>query len=200
MNTTDAIEKLRFNATHLVAENDLDDALKTLDQARDVMREVADALASLPTAQGEPVAVRSLEWMLDGYAGSALGGYKVGPFHGGWGWKRGNASFSEDRWAETASKAKAAAQAEYERRILSAIIAPPSPAVTALREALSTCARILDEMYKLGIVYTPATPADKFEGVVGTPYYIGEGVMPMIRAALSHTTGEGNPASTVPAK
>jgi len=41
---SDAIETLRFNATHLVAEEELGDALHTLDCARDVMRDVADKL------------------------------------------------------------------------------------------------------------------------------------------------------------
>lgn len=50
----DAVETLRFNAMHLVAEDDKDDALHTLEIARQVMLDVADALSALEPATPAP--------------------------------------------------------------------------------------------------------------------------------------------------
>ena len=57
----EAIETLRFNVRHLIAEDDKDDALRTLEVARDVMASVAETLASLPRLEAltAPVALEA---------------------------------------------------------------------------------------------------------------------------------------------
>ena len=57
----EAIETLRFNVRHLIAEDDKDDALRTLEVARDVMASVAETLASLPRLEALSTAPVALE-------------------------------------------------------------------------------------------------------------------------------------------
>lgn len=63
----EAIETLRFNVRHLIAEDDKDDALRTLEVARDVMASVAETLASLPRLEALSTAPVALEagWNTD---------------------------------------------------------------------------------------------------------------------------------------
>jgi hypothetical protein len=61
-----ASETLRFNSVHLVAEDDKDDALATLESAWQVMRETADLLEAVASRGSKPIARQ--QWLKDHYA------------------------------------------------------------------------------------------------------------------------------------
>lgn len=137
----EAIETLRFNVQHLIAEDDKDDALRTMEVARDVMASVAETLASLPRLEAlstAPVAleVKPLIWRKPTdhpkdpdpednlFAADGLGGVyaisrrqKVGPNYLLW--------WADDpmHWTgfSRIDEAKVAAQQDYDKRIRSAL-------------------------------------------------------------------------------
>lgn len=120
-----AIEQLEFNAKHLIAEADLDDALFTLDVAREVMRNTAAALRASLKAVPE-VEVVKLKWhgpdFEDEYWAAWVGGkYTIGAQNGNGRWLGGVGGYFE-----TVEAAQAAAQSDFASRIRSCL-AQPAP-------------------------------------------------------------------------
>lgn len=98
----------------------------------DTQRDIEAAAAALPHMRpaAEPVAIRALEWAQDGdtlVANSIVGRHQVFENDGQIWWSIGHLWFGDNATLEAA---KAAAQADYEARIRSALVASPAPAVT----------------------------------------------------------------------
>jgi len=71
--------------------------------------------------------------------------------------------------------------AQYRIAEAATTLAAQAARIEELEKALRTTADIFEDMYRYGVVYTPS-PDDK--GEFTSAYYLGEGIMPMIRAVL----------------
>lgn len=135
----------------------------------DCWSRAVDAIAALP---GVMPKVRPLVWVERNgvwYAGTIIGEYSVGFDDGWWCELSGPAHWdwepSEDRRSYCGpSAAKAAAQADYEARILAALTTQPAPDAQVIREAAQDLVAFLDAKHQSYVAAKGRNPADYVSG------------------------------------